>query len=85
MKSSIDLITSTTVSAHDIEDGLEILGLGTTAEASFRIEQIVARILNVSSVTDAVYPYPEVFRHVLTDVSLRHEVLFYCAPSIVVH
>ena len=70
MKSSIDLIASTAVSAHNIKDGIDVLGFGTTAEASFRVEKVVTCILNVSSVTDAVYPYPEVFRHVLTDVSL---------------
>ena len=67
---SVDLITRDAVSAHDIKDGIDVLGFGTTAEASFRIEQIVARILNVSSVGSAVYPHSEVFRHVLTDVTL---------------
>tara|TARA_B100000683_G_scaffold211235_2_gene205940 strand:+ start:307 stop:516 length:210 start_codon:yes stop_codon:yes gene_type:complete len=67
---SVDLITSTAVSAHNIKDGIDVLGFKTTAEASFRVEKVVARILDVSPVTDTVYPYPEVFRHVLTDVSL---------------
>ena len=82
---SVDLSTRDAVSAHDIKDGINVLGFGITAEASFRVEQIVALIPNVSPVRDAVYPYPEVFRHVLTDISLRHEVFFDYAPSIVVH
>ena len=81
---SVDLTASTAVSAHDIKDGIDILGFGTTAEASFRVEQIVALVLNVSPVIDAVYPYPEVFGHVLADISLRHEVLFDYAPSIAI-
>ena len=81
---SVDLSTRTAVSAHDIKDGIDIPGFRTTAEASFRVEQIVALVLNVSPVTDTVYPYPEVFGHVLTDISLRHEVLFDYAPSIAI-
>ena len=82
---SVDLITRNAVSAHDIKDGIDVLGLGTPVEASFHVKQIVARILNVSAVTDAVYPYPEVFRHVLTDVSLIDKVFFDCAPHVMVY
>ena len=61
-KALIDLIASTTMSTHNIEYGLEILSMNRPATPSICIIEIVASVAYVPSVTDAVYPYPEVFR-----------------------